>query len=164
MQTRKTLGQPLSKLTLTWGKLDSFSGIIAPSKSIKHVPTPIWIWEKYGKRLVKIEGTYQEEVEEEVSQETMAAPIDDTMAQKILKALDEHGDTLKKMGSRLTKLEEAKLKKAAHVKIHNFEEMEDWDERDKVDYEKNKQFKKLTTETITIREKMEKMQLSFRKA
>ena len=40
------------------------------------------------------------------------------------------------MGSRLTKLEEAKLKKAAHVKIHNFEEMEDWDERDKVDYEK----------------------------
>ena len=68
------------------------------------------------------------------------------------------------MGSRLTKLEEAKLKKAAHVKIHNFEEMEDWDERDKVDYEKNKQFKKLTTETITIREKMEKMQLAFRKA
>ena len=50
--------------------------------------------------------------------------------------MDEHGDTLKKMGSRLTKLEEAKLKKAAHVKIHNFEEMEDWDERDKVDYEK----------------------------
>ena len=78
--------------------------------------------------------------------------------------MDEHGDTLKKMGSRLTKLEEAKLKMAAHVKIHNFEEMEEWDERDKVDYERNKQFKKLTTETITIREKMEKMQLAFRKA
>ena len=44
--------------------------------------------------MVKIEDTYQEEVEEEVSQETMAAPIDDTTAQKILKALDEHGDTL----------------------------------------------------------------------
>ena len=78
--------------------------------------------------------------------------------------MDEHGDTLKKMGSCLTKLEEAKLKKAAHVKIHKFEEVEDWDERDKVDYERNKKFKKLTTETITIREKMEKMQLSFRKA
>ena len=78
--------------------------------------------------------------------------------------MDEHGDTLKKMGSRLTKLEEAKLKKSAHVKIHNFEEVEDWDERDKVDYERNKKFKKLMTETITIREKMEKMQLSFRKA
>ena len=80
MQTRKTLGLPLSKLTLTSRKLDSFSSIIAPSKSRKHVPTPIWIREKYGRCLVKIEDMYQEEVEEEVSQETMAAPIDDTMA------------------------------------------------------------------------------------
>jgi len=113
--------------------------------------------------LVKIEGTYQEEVEEEVSQETMAALIDDTMAQKILKALGKHGDTLKKMGSRLTKLEEAKLKKAAPVEIPNVEEEEGWDERYMADYERNKQFEKLTVKTIAIREKMEKMQLAFHK-
>ena len=65
--------------------------------------------------------------------------------------MDEHGDTLKKMGSRLTKLEEAKLKKAAHVEIHNDEEVEDWDKRDKVDYESNKQFEKLMVETIAMK-------------
>ena len=80
MQMRKTLGLLLSKLTLTSRKLDSFSSIIAPSQSRKHVPTPIWIREKYGRCLVKIKDMYQKEVEEEVSQETMAAPIDDTMA------------------------------------------------------------------------------------
>ena len=42
--------------------------------------------------------------------------------------------------------------------------MEDWDERDKADYEKNKQFETLMAKTIVIREKMEKMQLTFRKA
>ena len=42
--------------------------------------------------------------------------------------------------------------------------MEDWDEKDKVDYERNKQFKKLTVETVAMKEKMEKMQLTFRKA
>ena len=75
--------------------------------------------------MVKIEDTHQEEVEEEVSQETMATPIDDAMAQKILKALDKHGDTLKKMGGRLTRLEEAKLKNAANVEIPDDEEGED---------------------------------------
>ena len=34
----------------------------------------------------------------------------DSMAKKILKALDEHGEALKKMGGRLTRLEESKLK------------------------------------------------------
>ena len=86
------------------------------------------------------------------------------MTQKILKALDEHGDTLKKMGGHLSKLEEARLKKAAHVEIPEDEEVKDWDERDKVDYERNKQFEKLTTETVATKEKMEKMQLAFRKA
>ena len=69
----------------------------------------------------------------------------------------------RRWGSRLTKLEEAKLKKAAHVEISEDEEVEGWDERDKVDYEGNKQFEKLTAETIAMREKIEKMQLSFRK-
>ena len=87
--------------------------------------------------LVKIKDTHQEEVEEEVSQETMAALIDDTMAQKILKALDEHGDTLKKMGGPLSKLEVARLIKATHVEIPDDEEGKDWDERDKADYERN---------------------------
>ena len=42
--------------------------------------------------------------------------------------------------------------------------MEDWDEKDKVDYERNKQFKKLMTKTIAMRDNMEKMQLASRKA
>ena len=75
--------------------------------------------------MVKIEDTYQEDVEEEVSQETTVAPIDDITAQKILKALDKHGDTLKKMGGHLTRLEEARLKKAAHVEILDNEEEKD---------------------------------------
>ena len=42
--------------------------------------------------------------------------------------------------------------------------MEDWDEKDKVDYERNKQFKKLMIKTIAMRDNMEKMQLASRKA
>ena len=66
------------------------------------------------------------------------------------------------MGSCLTKLKESKLKKSIHVDIHD--EDEDWDERDKTKYERNKQFEKLTTDTMAMKEKMEKMQLAFHKA
>ena len=87
------------------------------------------------------------------------------MAQKILKVLDEHGKALKRMGGRLTRLEESKLKKPPHVKIHDDEEEEEeWDEKDKVEYERNKQFEKLTMETMAMWEKMEKIQLTFYKA
>ena len=51
-----------------------------------------------------------------------------------------------------------------HVEDLDAEEVEDWDERDKVDYERSKQFEKLTAKTIAMREKMEKMQLAFSKA
>ena len=91
--------------------------------------------------------------------------MEDSMAQKILKALDEHGEALKKLGGCLTRLEESKLKKLLHVEINDDEEkVEEWDENDKTEYERNKQFEKLTIETMAIREKMEKMQLAFRKA
>ena len=115
--------------------------------------------------MVKIEDTHQKEVFQvgESSQATMATPISDEIAQKIFKAMEEQSDVLKKMGSTLTKLEEDKLKKAARVEIPDDEEVEDWDERDKADYERNKQFEKLAEESIT-REKMEKMQLAFCKA
>ena len=113
--------------------------------------------------MIKIEDTHQEE--EETPQETMTTSVEDSMAQKILKALDEHGEALKKKGGRLTRLEESKLKKSSYVKINDDkEEVEEWDEKDKAKYERNKQFKKLTMETIAMREKMEKMQLAFRKA
>ena len=95
-----------------------FSGIIAPSKSRKHIPTPIWIREK-ERRLIKIEDTHQEE--EATPQETMTTSMEDPMAQKILKALDEHGEALKRMGGHLTRLEESKLKKPPHVEIHDDE-------------------------------------------
>ena len=112
--------------------------------------------------MVNIEDTHQEE--EEVSQESMVAPIDDMVAQKILKALDEHGDTLKKMGGHLTRLEEAKLKKPTHVEIRDDEERDEWDERDKADNERIKKFEKLSVDTLAMKEKMEKMQLAFYKA
>ena len=45
-----------------------------------------------------------------------------------------------------------------HMWIHDDEEEEEeWDEKDKVEYEMNKKFKKLTVETMAMREKMEKM-------
>ena len=107
--------------------------------------------------MIKIEDTHQEEV--------MTTSMEDSMAQKILKALDEHGEALKKLGGCLTRLEESKLKKSLHVEINDDEEkVEEWDEIDKTEYERNKQFEKLTIETMAIREKMEKMQLAFRKA
>ena len=77
--------------------------------------------------------------------------------------MEEQREVLKKMGSHLTKLEKVKLKNATHVEIHDDEEGEGQDERDKADYERNKQFEKLTTDTVAMKEKMEKMQLAFHK-
>ena len=48
--------------------------------------------------------------------------MEDSMAQKILKALDEHGEALKKLGGCLTRLEESKLKKSLHLEINDDEE------------------------------------------
>ncbi|KAL0011558.1 hypothetical protein SO802_006666 [Lithocarpus litseifolius] len=63
-----------------------------------------------------------------------------------------------------TSKKESKVKKPPHVEIHDDEEeKEEWDEKDKVEYEMNKQFEKLTAETMAMREKMEKMQLAFHK-
>ena len=86
------------------------------------------------------------------------------MRQKIFKAMEEQNNVLKKMGGRLTKLVETRLKKTTHMEIHDDEEGEGWDERDKADYERNNQFEKLITNTVAMKEKMEKMQLAFCKA
>ena len=93
----------------------------------------------------------------------MATPINDETAQRIFKAMEEQSDVLKKMGSCLTKLEEAKLKNDAHVEILDDEEGEGWNKRDKANYERNKQFEKLIVEIVAMKE-MEKMLLAFRKA
>ena len=85
-------------------------------------------------------------------QERMTTSVEDSMAQKFLKTLDEHGEAL------LTRLKEVKLKKSSHVEINDDEEkVEEWDKKDKAEYERNKQFEKLTTETIAMREKIETM-------
>ena len=52
----------------------------------------------------------------------MTTSMEDIMVQKILKALDEHGEALKRMGRRLARQEESKLKKPPHVEIHDDEE------------------------------------------
>ena len=106
--------------------------------------------------MIKIEDTHQEE--EATFLETMTTSMEDSMVQKILKALDKHGEALKKMGGHLTRLEDSKLKKSAHVEIDDDEEeVEEWDEKDKEEYERNKQFEKLTVVAIAMREKMEKI-------
>ena len=52
-----------------------------------------------------------------------------SLAQKILKALDEHGEALKKMEGCLTSLEESSLNKSTHEEVHDKEEeVEEWDE------------------------------------
>ena len=64
----------------------------------------------------------------------MTTFAEDSMEQKIFKALDEHGEALKKIGGSLTRLEESKLKKPSHVEIHDDEEeVEEWDEKEKVE-------------------------------
>ena len=65
----------------------------------------------------------------------------------------------------LTRLEESRLKKTTHVEIQDDEEEdEEWKEKDKMEYERSKQFEKIIAETIAMREKMEKMQLAFQNA
>ena len=63
--------------------------------------------------------------------------------------------------SHLTRLEEAKLKETAHVEIPDDEEVEGWDERGKANYESNKQFEKLTTETVSMKENIKKYATSL---
>ena len=70
--------------------------------------------------MIKIEDTHQEE---ENPQETMATSMEDPMAQRILKALDEHGEALKRMGGRLTRLEESKLKKPPCCEILKYSQV-----------------------------------------
>ena len=58
----------------------------------------------------------------------------DTASEKILMALDEHGEAPKRIGGCLIRLEESKLKKSPHVEIQDDEkEEEEWDEKDKVE-------------------------------
>ena len=82
----------------------------------------------------------------------MTAPIDDTLAQKIYKAVEDQDKAFKKMGSHLSKLEESEIKKHVHIEISEEKEKEDWDERDKSDYERNEQFEKLTTDTMAMKD------------
>ena len=49
----------------------------------------------------------------------MTTSVEDPMAQKILKVLDEHGEILKKMGGHLTRFEESRLKKSSHMEIND---------------------------------------------
>ena len=96
--------------------------------------------------MIKIEETHQEE--EEALQTPMSTSTEDPISHQILKALNEHRKALKKITRRFTKLEEAKLKKPSHIEINDKEDdMEEWDGKDKVEYERNKQFEKLTGET-----------------
>ena len=106
-----------------------------------------------GRHLIKVEITPQEEIlQEEIPWKEMAALVDEALIQKIYKAREDQAEALKKMGGHLSNLEESKIKKPVHVEIHDEEEKEEWDEKDKADYERNKQFEKLTADTMAMKE------------
>ena len=95
----------------------------------------------------------------------MAAPIADTLTQKIYKEIEDQSKALKKMGSRLSKLEGSMIKKLVHIEINEEnEDKEEWDNKDKADYERNKWFEKLIVDIVAMKEKLKKMQLAFCKA
>ena len=103
--------------------------------------------------MIKVEITPQEEIlQEEIPWKEMATLVDEALIQKIYKAIEDQAEALKKMGGHLSKLEESKIKKPVHVEIHDEEQKEEWDEKDKADYERNKQFEKLTADTMAMKE------------
>ena len=56
------------------------------------------------------------------------------------------------MGGCLTGLKQSRLKKPSYVEINNDEEEEEeWDEKDKVEYERNKKFEKLIVKIVDMR-------------
>ena len=131
----------------------------------KHFPTPTQVRERIGRHLIKVEITYQKKtLQEEIPQKEMVTPIDEALTQNKYKAIEELAETLKKMGGHLSKLEESKIKKLVHVEIHDEQEKEEWDEKDKTDFERNKHFEKLTVDTMAMKDKMQNMQLAFHKA
>ena len=111
--------------------------------------------------MIKVEVTPQEET----PPERMVATINDMLTQKIYKVIEDQGEALKKIGSHLSKLKGSKIKKHVHIDINEEEEdKEEWDDRDKADYKRNKGFEKLIMDTMIMKEKVEKVQLAFRKA
>ena len=90
----------------------------------------------------------------------MATTINDMLAQKIYKVIEDQGEALKKIGSHLSKLEECEIKKPMHIEINEEEEKEDWDERDKSNYERNEQFEKLTVDTVAMKDGKDATSLS----
>ena len=100
-----------------------------------------------GRHLIKVEIAPQEEIlQEEIPWKEMAALVDEALIQKIYKAIEDQAEALKKMGGHLSNLEESKIKKPVHVEIH------DEEEKDKADHERNKQFEKLTADTMAMKE------------
>lgn len=81
--------------------------------------------------MVKVDIITQKEVPQdeipqgEIPREGMATPIDNALGKKIYKALDEHSEVLKKIGSHLSKLEESKIRKHVHMEINEEEEKEE---------------------------------------
>ena len=91
----------------------------------------------------------------------MSTTTNAILTDKIAKMMDDQNKMLKRMGTHLTRLEESRFKRPIGEKED--EEMEDWDEKDKAKYEKNKKFEKLIMDTLAIKEKMEKMQKIYPK-
>lgn len=121
---------------------------------LKHIPTSIWVWQvsSEGRRLTKIDTAPQEE---------MSTSIDNARVDMIAKIMDVENEMHERMGAGLTWLEESRFKRP--IGEEEEEEIEDWHEKIKNKYEKEK-FKKLTADTLALKEKMEKMHLAFCKA
>ncbi|KAL0015444.1 hypothetical protein SO802_002513 [Lithocarpus litseifolius] len=92
----------------------------------------------------------------------MSTSTDNAHAEKIAKMMNDKNKMLKGMGAGLTRIEESRFK--SPMREEEEEEMEDWDEKHKAEYEKNKKFEKLIVDILSMKEKKEKMQLAFQKA
>ena len=146
-----------------WMKLETIIilihlGTIAPLRSRKHVPTPIWI-KKERKAFGQNWGNISRRCISRI----------DISRGSILRGNGYsnwwHDRTKDIQGNRRTKrcTQESRgsshqargeqAQKPIHVEAHDEDKGEDWDERDKVEYERNKQFEKLISDTVAWRKK-----------
>ena len=78
----------------------------------------------------------------------MSTSTDIALTKNIVQMMDDQNKMVEKMGAYLTQLEESRFNR--HIGEEEKEEIEGWDENDRNEYETNKKFEKLTTDTLAM--------------
>ena len=78
----------------------------------------------------------------------MSISTDIALVENIAQKMDDQNKMLEKMGAHLTQLEESRFNR--HIGEEEKEEIEGWDEKNRIEYETNKKFEKLTTNTLAM--------------